>query len=258
MPSGRDVVLFSDTFSTYFEPENLRSAAGVLAAAGYQVRHAQSAAGDGKRPLCCGRTFLSAGLVEEARVEARRLMAALTPFVNRGVPVIGLEPSCLFTLRDELISLMPGMAARSIARQSFMLEEFLVREMAAGRSTWKPQPLRRKAYLHGHCHQKAFGAVSAMRDLLKLIPNIETVMINSSCCGMAGAFGYQAETYEASQSMAEQDLLPAVRAAEPDAIVIADGISCRQQILHGSGRRAVHAARVLQWGLTGGSSYPTS
>jgi FAD/FMN-containing dehydrogenase/Fe-S oxidoreductase len=254
LSEGREVVLFSDTFSTYFEPENLRAAAGVLDAAGYHVRYARSAVGDGKRPLCCGRTFLSAGLVEEARVEARRLIAAFTPFVKRGVPVIGLEPSCLFTLRDELISLVPGTAARSIARQSFTLEEFLAREIAAGRSTLKAQPLRRKAYLHGHCHQKAFGAMSAVRDVLKLIPNLETVMINSSCCGMAGAFGYQAETYEASQAMAERDLLPAVRAAEADAILIADGISCRQQILHGSGRRAVHATQVLQWALAGGSA----
>jgi FAD/FMN-containing dehydrogenase/Fe-S oxidoreductase len=251
---AREVVLFSDTFSTYFEPENLRAAAGVLAAAGYQVRYARSAVGDGKRPLCCGRTFLSAGLVEEARVEAKRLIAAFMPFVSRGIPVIGLEPSCLFTLRDELMSLVPGMAARSIAGQSFMFEEFLVREIAAGRATLKPQPLPRKAYLHGHCHQKAFGAVSAVRDMLKLIPNLETVMINSSCCGMAGAFGYQAETYEVSRSMAEQDLLPAVRAAEADAIVVADGTSCRQQILHGSGRRAVHATQVLQWALAGASA----
>jgi Fe-S oxidoreductase len=166
--------------------------------------------------------------------------------VNRGVAIVGLEPSCLFTLRDELRSLIPGTAAQRIARQSFMLEEFLVREMAAGRSALKPCPLPRKAYLHGHCHQKAFGAMSAVQDVLKQIPNLETVTINSSCCGMAGAFGYQAETYEASRSMAELDLLPAVRAAEADAIVIADGISCRQQILHGSGRRAVHAARVLE------------
>ena len=252
--AGREVVLFCDTFSTYFEPENLRAGAGVLGAAGYRVRFARPAAGDGKRPLCCGRTFLSAGLVEEARAEARRLIAVFTPFVDRGVPVIGLEPSCLFTLRDELLSLMPGAAARNIARQSFTLEEFLLREMATGRSTWKSQPLPRKAYLHGHCHQKAFGAVSAVRDVLKLIPNLETVTINSSCCGMAGAFGYQAETYEASRSMAELDLLPAVRAAEADAIVVADGTSCRQQILHGSGRRAVHATQVLQWALAGGSA----
>jgi len=254
LSGGREVVLFSDTFNTYFEPENVRAAARVLTAAGYHVRYARPAVGDAKRPLCCGRTFLSAGLVEEARVEAKRLMAAFMPFVNRGVAIVGLEPSCLFTLRDELLSLMPGTAAQRIARQSFMLEEFLVREMAAGRFASKPCPLPRKAYLHGHCHQKAFGAVSAVQDVLKQIPDLETVMINSSCCGMAGAFGYQAETYEASRSMAELALLPAVRAAEADAILIADGISCRQQILHGSGRRAVHTARVLESVLVAGSA----
>jgi Fe-S oxidoreductase len=247
------VVLFADTFNSYFEPENVRSARSVLSEAGYQVRFARPADTRG-RPLCCGRTFLSAGLVSEARREAERVVAALTPFVVRGMPVIGLEPSCLLTLRDELLAMLPGPTSEAIAANAFLLEEFLAREADAGKLRLRLRPSPAKAYVHGHCHQKAFGTMGALQQTLKLIPGLDVTTIASSCCGMAGAFGYQAETYETSMQMGELSLLPAVRKAEPDAVIVANGTSCRQQIEHGANRTALHVARVLEQAISHGSS----
>ncbi|MDH3473699.1 MAG: FAD-binding protein [Rhodospirillales bacterium] len=241
---GREVVLLADTFDRYFEPENLRAALAVLTAAGYRVHLPRPA--DGKRPLCCGRTFLSAGLVEEARAEARRTLATLEPFLARGLPVVGLEPSCLLTFRDELTVLLPGAAAEGLAGRALLFEEFLAAEAEAGRLALDLQDAGgRKALLHGHCHQKAFGAMDSVERVLCLVPGLEVETVTSSCCGMAGAFGYQAETYETSMAMAELSLLPAVRAAPGDTVVVADGTSCRHQIEDGSGRQAKHVARVL-------------
>jgi len=246
--TGREVVLFADTFNTYFEPDNLRAAVSVLKAAGYRVHVAEPPEGE-RRPLCCGRTFLTSGLVEEARKEARRLIAALMPFVSRGVPVVGLEPSCIFTLRDELPALLPGEETSTIASHGYLFEEFLAREAEAGRLALPLRPIGGKAYLHGHCHQKSFGAMGAVERVLKLVPGLQVKTIPSSCCGMAGAFGYQAETFDVSMKMGELSLLPAVRKAESDAIVVADGTSCRQQIGDGTGRTALHVARVIELAL---------
>jgi FAD/FMN-containing dehydrogenase/Fe-S oxidoreductase len=248
---GRDVVLFADTFTTWFEPDNARDAATVLEAAGYRVH----ASGSGDRPtLCCGRTFLSAGLVDEARREARATLAALSPFVENGVPVVGLEPSCLLTMRDEFTALLPGTATAALAGQALLFEEFLWREHGAGRLALPLRALgKRRALVHGHCHQKAFGAMEALTGCLGLVPGLDTQVIESSCCGMAGAFGYDAEHHAISLRMAELSLLPAVRAADPDTLIVADGTSCRHQIQDGAGRQAVHAACVLADALDGNS-----
>ncbi|HEX6999045.1 MAG TPA: FAD-linked oxidase C-terminal domain-containing protein [Gammaproteobacteria bacterium] len=239
-----DVVLLADTFNMYFEPENLRAALKVLAAGGHRV--AVAAAPDG-RPLCCGRTYLAYGMVDEARAEARRLLAALAPHAARGAAVVGLEPSCLLGLRDEYLVLVPGPEARSVASRALLLEELLVREQAAGRAPLplRPLPAARRALVHGHCHQKAFGAMGAVTDALRLVPGLAVETVQSSCCGMAGAFGYEAEHYDVSLRMAEAALLPAVRAAGADTILVADGTSCRHQIRDGAGREALHVARVL-------------
>jgi Fe-S oxidoreductase len=209
-----------------------------------------SATPPGERPLCCGRTFLSAGLVDEARVEARRTLEALAPWLERGVSVVGLEPSCLFTFRDELSAMLPGPEADRLAARALLLEEFLAAETnaAALQPRLKKTPWNR-ALLHGHCHQKAFGAMSAVQTTLRLVPELEIETIDSSCCGMAGAFGYEAEHYDASVGMAERDLLPAVRRARADGVIVADGTSCRHQIKDGTGREAVHVARVLATAL---------
>ncbi len=245
---GREIVLLADTFNTYFEPENLRAALAVLEAAGYRVYLA--AARKGSRPLCCGRTFLAAGLVDQAKAEARRMLAALAPYVARGVPVVGLEPSCLLTLRDEYLAMLPGAEAEALADQAMLFEEFLAAEHAAGRLALALKPIDgRRALLHGHCHQKAFSAMTAVETVLGLVPGLEVETVDSSCCGMAGAFGYEAENYAISMQMAEASLLPAVRKAAQSDILVADGTSCRHQIRDGAGREAIHVARVLQEAL---------
>ena len=242
--SQREVVLFADTFDRYFERENLDAAMKVLVAGGYRVHAALPTDGDA-RPLCCGRTFLSVGLVNEARRELQRTLDALAPYVRRGVPVIGLEPSCLLTMRDELPALFEGEAAAALAANALLLEEFLAREDQQDRLSLPLGPLPHKALLHGHCHQKSFGAMGAVASVLKLIPELAVESVDSSCCGMAGAFGYDAATIDVSLKMGEQSLLPAVRQAPDDALIIADGTSCRHQIHDGTERKALHIARVL-------------
>jgi FAD/FMN-containing dehydrogenase/Fe-S oxidoreductase len=242
--TGREVVLLVDTFSNYFEPGNAHDALAVLTAAGYAVHVARP--GDGGRPLCCGRTFLAAGMVDKAREEAERMLAALAPFAARGVPIVGLEPSCLLGLRDEFLSMRLGPVAEAVAKNAVLFEEFLAREKAEGRLALTLKPLAAtRALLHGHCHQKAFGAMSAVEQALALVPGLAVETVESSCCGMAGAFGYEAAHYDVSMKMAEASLLPAVRAAEPDTLVVADGTSCRHQIADGAAREAFHVARVL-------------
>ncbi len=241
---GREVVLFVDTFSRYFEPENARAAITVLDAAGYRV-HVAHPGGAHDRPLCCGRTFLAAGLVDEAKKEARRTLDALKPFVESGLPVLGLEPSCLFSMRDEFESMMPGDATHALAKQAMLFEEFLARESDAGRLKLELKPVAKKALLHGHCHQKAFAAMGAVEKTLRLVPGLEVSTVESSCCGMAGSFGYEAEHFDVSMRMAEASLLPAVRKAAVDTLIVADGTSCRHQIADGAHRDALHVARVL-------------
>ncbi len=235
-PRG-EVLLLADTFNRWFEPENLRAALRVLAGAGYRAIMPPHRG----RPLCCGRTWLAAGLLDKAREEARRTMARL----GGHLPVIGLEPSCLFTLRDEFRSLLPGAEADNLASRAMLLSEFLARE--------KPQlnlrSLQATAHVHGHCHQKSFGAFPSMLSALQRIPEFTVKPIASSCCGMAGSFGYQQETQEISHAMAEASLLPAVRNAPADALIVADGTSCRHQIRDLAGRRAIHSVRVLERAL---------
>ncbi|TCZ61381.1 FAD-binding and (Fe-S)-binding domain-containing protein [Roseicella aquatilis] len=241
-PDGREgeVILYPDAFNRYFEPENLRAAARVLAAAGYRVAVARPP--KGARPLDEGRTLLAAGLVEEARAEARRTLEALSSFPS---PVIGIEPSSLLTLRDEFPALLPGEAARALADRALLLSEFLARE--------KPRlalkPVAPAAHIHGHCHQKSFGAFPAAVAMLSLVPGLKVMPITSSCCGMAGSFGYEAENLAVSKAMAELSLLPAVRAAPADHLIVADGTSCRHQIADLSGRTALHSVRVLEMAL---------
>jgi len=228
-----DVLLFADTFNRTFEPENLHAAVRVLRAAGYR---AVVPAG---RPLCCGRTFLAAGLVDRARAEARRTLTALAGDTK----VVGLEPSCLLTLRDEFLSLLPGPESKALAGRAVLLGEFLAEEELP------LQALPARAHVHGHCHQKSHGAFPAAIAALRRIPGLDVVPIASSCCGMAGAFGYQSETQEVSRAMAEAGLLPAVRAAAAEDLVIADGTSCRHQIRELGGRQAVHSVLVIEGSL---------
>ena len=225
--SGADgeVVLFADTFNRYFERENLDAALAVLNAAGCHVHIAKPLDGS-PRPLCCGRTFLSIGKVDEARIEAERTLAALEPFVSRGVPVVGLEPSCLLSFRDEVPAMMRSETAQRVADHAVTFEEFLAREAKDGRLNLPLKAIADRALVHGHCHQKAFDVFSPVEAVLRLIPGLTVEPIESSCCGMAGAFGYAADT-----------------------IIVADGTSCRHQIHDGTGRAAIHVARVLAMSL---------
>jgi Fe-S oxidoreductase len=243
-----DVVLFADTFNRYFERENLDAALAVLGAGGYRV-HVATPVDGSSRPLCCGRTFLSVGKVDEARQEAERVLAALEPFVARGVPVVGLEPSCILGFRDEIPAIVPDARARALAGQAMLFEEFLAREAAAGRLDLPLAAIGSRALVHGHCHQKAFDAFAAVETVLRLVPGLGVETIESSCCGMAGSFGYAATTIDVSLAMGELSLLPTVRQAPDDAIIVADGTSCRHQIHDGTGRQALHVARVLAMSL---------
>ncbi len=245
----REVVLFADTFNRYFERENLDAAYKVLAAAGYKV-HCVKPADGSKRPLCCGRTFFSVGKVEEARKEAERTLEALLPFAERGVPVVGLEPSCILGFRDEIPALLKSDASKQLAAHALTFEEFLLREETASRLTLPLNATKKRALVHGHCHQKSFDVFSPVTKILKLIPGLDVQPIESSCCGMAGSFGFQAETIDVSLAMAELSLLPAVRKASLDDLIVADGTSCRHQIHDGTGREALHVARVLADNLT--------
>ncbi len=241
---GKAVVLFVDTFNGTFERENALAAARVLRAAGYRV-HTLNKGGEARGGhYCCGRTFLAAGMVEEARDKARELIQVLEEFARFGIAIVGLEPSCLLTLRDETLVMGLGESAQLIASQAVLFEEFIAREVRSGRFSARFKPAGRPVLLHGHCHQKAFGAVNPILEVLELIPDSNPRLIESSCCGMAGSFGLEAAHHEVSMQMAELTLLPAIRAA-PDAIVVADGTSCRHQIADGAQREAIHAARLL-------------
>ncbi|MGA3306369.1 MAG: FAD-linked oxidase C-terminal domain-containing protein [Stellaceae bacterium] len=245
--AGREVVLFADTFNRWFEPENARAAARVLSRAGYRMANLlpPGLPPSAMRPLCCGRTFLSVGLIEQAKEEAVRTIAVLKPFAERGVPIIGLEPSCLLTLRDEFPALIPGDDAKVLAKQAVLFEEFVTAEKEAGRFNLAFKPLQAKAVLHTHCHQKAFGIAGASAAALKLIPGLDVESFDSSCCGMAGSFGYEAEHYDMSVKIGELGVLPKMRAAPPDAILAAPGTSCRCQISDGAARDALHPAVIL-------------
>jgi FAD/FMN-containing dehydrogenase/Fe-S oxidoreductase len=250
--AGREVVLFVDTFNRYFEPENIEAALRVFAAAGYRVHLPQARAG--ARPLCCGRTFLSVGLVKEARQEAERTVAALAPYLARGIDVVGLEPSCLFGFRDEIPALLASEDAKRLAAHALSFEEFVAR--AAEQDMFDPPlaPVAARALLHGHCHQKSFGTMAAVEASLRRVPGLAVETVESSCCGMAGAFGYGADTIDVSLKMAELSLLPAVRAAQADTLVVASGTSCRHQIKDGSGRAPLHVARVLAMSVEAGAA----
>lgn len=241
-----DVALFVDTFSRWFEPEIPRAAVSVLRGGG--LSSTVLAAPPGERPLCCGRTYLSAGMLDEAREEALRLLNAALPLARAGVPIAGLEPSCLYTLRDELSALLPGRDAELVSRMARTLSEYL--HDAWSRAEHPPlhweaeasldpgKPEARSVLVHGHCHQKAFAGVDATLSLLGRAPGLNVQLIDSGCCGMAGAFGYHDEHYATSVAMAELDLAPAIRRAGEDTLLVADGTSCRAQIADVTGRRA--------------------
>jgi Fe-S oxidoreductase len=250
LKANKPVVLWVDSFNGHFEPGNALAAFRVLQAAGYSVHIASKHAlghGANQGHLCCGRTYLASGMVDRAKAKAQELIEALLPFAQQGIAIVGLEPSCLYTLRDEALAMGLGPDAHTVAEHALMWEEFLAREAQAQQL----EPLKARLQhtlqpiaVHGHCHQKAFGGMDDLLTCIRLIPGAQPKIIETSCCGMAGAFGYEQEHHAASMQMAELSLLPAVRNAS-DAIIVADGTSCRHQIWDGAQRPAIHVAQLL-------------
>ena len=243
------VTLFVDTFHRYFDAQVARATRDVLRRLGYDPVAATPLSAP-RRPLCCGRTYISAGLLDHARAELARTIAALAPLARRGLPIVGLEPSCLLTLRDEALYLHPGDDARLVADHAHLVDEFLARRFAsAGAPNGRPpiprNGVRPTVHIHGHCHQKATGTDADTASALAALTGSPAVPIESTCCGMAGSFGYVARHRQVSRAMGELGLFPAVRAAAPDDIVVANGFSCRAQIRAGTGRRARHLVEVL-------------
>jgi FAD/FMN-containing dehydrogenase/Fe-S oxidoreductase len=241
-PRG-SVVLFNDTWNTYNTPRVSIAATEVLETAGFAVL----LPGHG----CCGRPLISKGLLEEARLAALDTVNRLAPLAERGLPIVGLEPSCLLTLRDEYHYLLPeDPRVDRIAERAVTFEEFLARLADRHELDLRFTQETRQLLLHGHCHEKALVGTAPSHQALSLPTGYEVQEVDSGCCGMAGAFGYEAEHYEISMKMADRSLLPAIRDAGPDTVIVAAGISCRQQIEHGTGRQALHPAEVLRHALT--------
>jgi Fe-S oxidoreductase len=235
------VVLFNDTFNNYNYPQVAIAATEVLEAAGFEVVLSGH--------KCCGRPMISKGLVDKARQAARDTVNCLAPFVEQGLPIVGLEPSCLLSVRDEYLYLLPDdPRVKAIAQHCYTFEEFIAKLADEGQLDLAFNGEARQVLLHGHCHQKSLvGTNPSLRTLS--LPGYDVTEVDSGCCGMAGAFGYEVEHYEISMEMAERRLLPAVREQSEDTIIAAAGVSCRQQIKHGTERQALHPAEILRAAL---------
>ena len=237
--SARQVVLFNDSFNTWNDPHVAIAATQVLEALGFEVLL------PGHR--CCGRPMMSEGLVDDARRAAQDVVTRLDSLVEAGIPVVGLEPSCLLMLRDEYRYLLPNdERVQRVAENAMLFEEFIATLADKGELELEFETTARRLLLHGHCHQRALVGTAPSRKALGLPQNYEVEEVDSGCCGMAGSFGYESEHYELSMKMAERRLLPAIREAGEDTIVVAAGTSCRHQIMHGCGRQALHPAEVLR------------
>ena len=242
-PRG-DVIFLADSFTTYTEPAIGRAAIELLEAAGHRVR--LESAG------CCGRSSISKGLLDQARGMAEAMVGRLAPDAERGVPIVGCEPSCLLTLREEHLQLLPGdPRAQAVAAQAKLVEELLVEAIDDGALELDPAAAvaSRPIVFHGHCHQKALAGTAATVALLERIPGAQVTELDAGCCGMAGSFGFEAEHYALSMQIGESRLFPALRTAAAGALVAATGVSCRQQIGHGTGREARHPVELVRAAL---------
>jgi Fe-S oxidoreductase len=229
-------ILWPDTFTNFFLPSRGHAGVAVLEAAGFDVELPA-------RPLCCGRPLYDFGLLDRAQRQWREILDALRVPIRAGIPIVGLEPSCVSAFRDELVNLNPhNEDAMRLARQMFTLAEFL------DASGWKPPRLGRKALVHGHCHHKAILSMQADAKVFDAL-GLDWTLLDDGCCGLAGSFGFERGKYEVSMAIGEAALLPAVRAASGDTLILADGFSCREQIAHGSGRAALHLAEAIALAL---------
>jgi Fe-S oxidoreductase len=231
------VMLWPDTFSNNFHPQIAQAAVEVLEHAGYRVIIPEAS-------LCCGRPLYDFGMLDTARHQLEQILEALRPQIVAGTPLIGLEPSCVSVFRDEMTNLLGrNQEAEQLRRQTFLLSEFLVQK-----ADYRPPQLKRKALVHGHCHHKSVLKFDSEQELLKRI-GLDFQVLDSGCCGMAGSFGFEAQKYDLSVKIGERVLLPAVRRADAETLIIADGFSCFQQIEGLAGREALHIAEVLQMAI---------
>jgi Fe-S oxidoreductase len=241
----RPVILWADTFNNYFYPQTARAALQVLQAAGYHVKVA-------RQHFCCGRPLYDFGMLDAAKRYLQQILHFFQEQIDAGLPIVVLEPSCASVFRDELCNLFPSdERAKRLQKQTFLLSEFLERH-APG---YLPPRLTRKVLLHGHCHQKSLMKMTDEESLLRKM-GVEMQSIDSGCCGMAGPFGFENDKYALSQSIGERVLLPAVRQTDAETIIVSDGFSCREQISHATGRRALHLAELLQLALEKTSGPP--
>jgi FAD/FMN-containing dehydrogenase/Fe-S oxidoreductase len=239
-----ELIFLADSFTTFTEPSAGRAAIELLELAGWRVRFEDAG--------CCGRASLSKGLVDQARRMAAGMVGRLGDAAARGVPIVGVEPSCLLTLRDEYLALLPDdPRARAVAAATRLPEELLLEAVADGRLVLPRGSAvsGRRVVFHGHCHQKALAGTAATTALLRSIPDADVIEVDAGCCGMAGSFGFEAEHYELSMNIGELRLFPAIRAEAPDVIIAAPGVSCRQQIAHGTGRPARHPLEIVRQAL---------
>ena len=237
-PKRAEVVLWIDTFNNYFHPETSRAALEILEDAGFQVTTSE-------QHLCCGRPLYDFGMLDEAKKYLSRILRALGPQIDAGLPIVVLEPSCTSVFRDELVNLFPNDArAKKLRAQALLLSEFLEHH-APG---YRPNQFSRKILVHGHCHHKALMKMTDQTSLLAKM-GADVRAPDSGCCGMAGAFGFEKDKYEISQSIGERVLLPAIRKELAETLIVADGFSCREQIRQATGRKAVHSAEVLQMAM---------
>jgi len=241
--SGKEVVLFHDTFMEYNHPAIGHAAVSVLETAGFDVILVE-------KKQCCGRPAVSKGMLDEARRMAQHNIALLAPYAERGIPIVGCEPSCLAMLVDEYPDLVPGTEAKAVASVTLPIEDFLSREAEAGRIALHFEAMPRRILLHGHCNQKALFGTAGTKAALKLMPDCVVDEVETSCCGMAGSFGYETEHYDLSVKLAEMSLAPAVRNAPEGALVAAPGTSCREQIHHTTRQTALHPIEILAEALT--------
>ncbi|MGA0953600.1 MAG: FAD-binding and (Fe-S)-binding domain-containing protein, partial [Burkholderiaceae bacterium] len=238
-----DLVLWADTFNDAYTPETLLSAYELATRLGYRV--ALSGAAAEGAALCCGRTAMSVGHLDQARALALQCLQALEPAIARGIPIVGLEPSCILSLRDEWLAMGLGEKSEKLSKQALLFEEWWVKELASGRLQKSEGLKGRTVLVHGHCHQKALGAMTPTIEALKSL-GAEVKLIESSCCGMAGSFGYETRHQGVSTAMAQASLIPSVNAAPEDAFIVADGFSCQHQIADLSSRKAQHAVLVMR------------
>ncbi len=231
----QQVILWPDTFNNYFFPQTAQAAIAVLETAGFRVTVP-------KKPLCCGRPLYDFGMLDRAKRLLKEILRSLRPQIAAGVPVVVLEPSCLAVFRDEMPNLLPDDEdANRLCEQSYSLSEFFTKKMKG----FGPPKLKRKAIVHGHCHQKALMKMDSEEELLKTL-GLDFEILDSGCCGMAGSFGFEKDHYDISMQIGELVLLPAIRRATSDTLIIADGFSCREQIAQSTNRNALHLAEVMQ------------